>query len=310
MKYPENYGKPSYEQYKDENGNPIPCEPVYNGKYYTHPGMVPHITFEEYAPKFEDFFFFKNENGILEAQWHTEGKPAIWSQPLHRAIWQLNKYVGQDRDIEIFIFGGHGDEFIHGMDVNRIHDDPHQWWMTYENMYQDGCNNCETIVFDVQVPTIGVINGGGWHFENQLFADITLMAEDAFLIDPHYYVGMVPGDGIQIALREVLGIKRSTYMMLMNEKIDAQKALELGMVNEIVPREKIYDRAREIADHLMRATSHTRRVTVQVLRTPWKEALSKELRHAFGSEMWQTITSKAKHENAPWEELTEDEKKK
>lgn len=309
MKRPDNYGKPSYEKYKDENGNPVHLEPDFNGRYYAHPGMIPHITFEEYAPKFKDFYTFRKEGGILEARWHTEGKPAVWTQPLHRAMWQLCTYVGQDRDIEVFIFGGSGDEFIHSQDPNRLNDEKHLWWMSYEDMYYDGCNDCEGIVFDVEIPTIGVINGGGWHFENQLFADITLMAEEAFLIDPHYYVNMVPGDGIQIALRECLGIKRATYMMLMNQTIDSKMALDYGLVSEVVPRERLYDRAWEIAAHLMRATTHTRRVTTQVLRAPWKVALSQELRNAFGSEMWQTCTQGPKHETGPWLELTKDMKK-
>lgn len=50
---------------------------------------------------------------------------------------------------------------------------------------------------------------------------------------------------------------------------DIQIALEIGMVNEVVPREKIYARAREIADQLMKSASRvTRRVTVQILRAP------------------------------------------
>jgi len=303
MKRPANYGKPSYEQYKDENGNSMRLEPDFNGKYWAHPGMIPHMKFEEYAPKFKDFYYFKNEDGILEARWHTEGKSVIWTQPLHRAIWQLCMYVGQDRDVECFIFGGSGDEFIHGQDPNRLNDEEHLWWMTYENMYYDGCNDCEGIVFDVEVPTIGCLNGEGWHFENQLFADVTLMAEDAFLIDPHYFVNMVPGDGIQIALRMCMGIKRANYMMLMNEKIDSKKALDYGLVNEVVPKAELYDRAWEVARHIMRATEHTRRVTVQVLRMPWKEALSKELRHVFGSEMWMTLTQHPKHSNSGWRDV-------
>ena len=313
-KLPEGYvtpsyknGQPSYKKYTDENGNPVDLEPTFNGKYWAHPGMVPFIKFEEYAPKFANTYFLKFEDSILEARWHTEGKSAIWAQPLHRAIWQLNKYVGQDRDVECFIFGGSGEEFIHGQDPNRLSDDKHLWWMTYEDMYYDGCNDCESIIFDVQVPTIGVINGDGWHYENCVFADITLMAEEGVCIDPHYFVNMVPGDGIQLAMQGAMGVKKANYAMLMAEKISAEKAVEYGLVNEIMPREKLYDRAWEIAHILLKGSSHTRRASVMVLRKPWRKLLASDLRDAFGTEMWTTLTGHAKHSNEGWEALIEHE---
>jgi len=51
-----------------------------------------------------------------------------------------------------------------------------------------------------------------------------------------------------------------------------------------------------------------RRVTTQILRAPWKEALSRELRPAFGSEMMVTAIEKPTHSNKPWSNLTNEQK--
>jgi len=282
-------------------------KPRNRGAYKEHPHVVPHITLDEYAPKFKDYFkFTRTDNGILTAKWHTKGKEMLWSAQIHRAIWQACTYLGQDMDNEIIILGGSGDKWIAGLDdYNSMNEQENINWMTYEHMYYDGTNISEGLIFDLEVPTIGVINGPGFHTEMALFCDITLMAEDAYIADMHYNINMVPGDGIQIALRECMGMKRANYMMLMGQTIDAKKALEIGMVNEIVPREKIYDRAMEIAQVLMKsATRATRRVTVQILRAPWKMAFAWELRHAFGSEMFMTLSQHPSHEDKFWKEKT------
>jgi len=278
-------------------------QPRDRGAYFEHPMVIPHMTLDEYGPKFKDFFTFKrDEKGVLEAKWHTKGKEMLWSAQIHRAIWQACMYIGQDMDNEIVILGGTGDKWIAGMDDETgMNEAENVHWQSYDHMYYDGTNISEGLIFDLEVPTIGVINGPGFHTEMALFCDITLMAEDAYIVDMHIPVNMTPGDGIQIALRECMGMKRANYMMLMGQAIDAKTALQYGMVNEVLPREKIYDRAHEIADQLMKtATRATRRVTVQVLRAPWKMAFAWELRHAFGSEMFTTLTQRPTHEDKYW----------
>ena len=108
----------------------------------------------------------------------------------------------------------------------------------YEYQYYDGTNDIEGQIFDIEVPTIGVWNGAAFHTDLVLFCDITLCTEDAWTTEMHFRVNMVPGDGIQIAWRELMGRKRYAYAELTGEIITARKALALGMVNEICPTPK------------------------------------------------------------------------
>ena len=263
------------------------------------PRMVPYRKFEEYKDRYKEHFFLdRTEDGIMTAKWHTDGKELVWNLSIHRAIHQLAEDVGQDSETEIFILGGTGKNWTAEIGGGVEETPENKKWLSYEHMYYDGCNICENLIWDIQVPTIGVINGPGMHTEMALFCDITLIADDATIVDPHYFSGMVPGDGIQIAFREAMGLKRANYAMLMGELITPQKALEYGMVNEIVPKAKIYDRALEIARQLMKQDRISRRATVQILRQPWKEALSKELRGGFGTEMWTYLATNSNHNAA------------
>ena len=265
------------------------------------PYMVPTTRFEEYKKKYADHFILeRSESGVLMAKWHTNGDSLIWDLPVHRAIHQLTTDVGQDVETEVFILTGAGHNWVgqFGPECEMMDQPENRGWASYEHQFYDGTNIVEGLVNDIEVPTIGAINGPGFHFDPALVCDITIMSEDAVLLDGHFREGAVPGDGIQIAFRECMGLKRSTYAMLMCEKIDAEKALYYGMVNEVVPKDKIYERAWEIGEQLAKSNRILRRVTTQVLRGPWKRALAWELRNAFGAEMFAYLASGFAHGGA------------
>lgn len=261
-----------------------------------HPLMVPTVTFDEYKDKYKDHFILeRSKSGVLMAKWHTNGGSLLWNLAIHRAIHQLTTDAGQDVENEVFILTGAGPNWIGGLESFIDETDDVKKWLVYEHLYYDGTNIQEGLVFDLEIPTIGAINGPGFHTELALFCDITIMSEDAFILDPHYATGMIPGDGVQIAYRECIGYKRANWAMLMGEKIDAEKALHYGMVNEVVPKDKIYERAWEIGEYLAKSDRMMRRLTVQVIRQPLKVALSKELRGAFATEMMHYMSSSSKH---------------
>jgi enoyl-CoA hydratase/carnithine racemase len=271
-------------------------------------------TFEEYSKILSPVFQMKKKNGIIEARAHTAGGSLVWGFTAHAYMHKLFEYVNADRDAEVLIFGGTGDNFFESLGPHDAYRDtsrplnlvpdthPDYDWQLYEHQYFDGTNDIETEI-NISIPTIGVWNGGSFHSDLYLLTDITLATEDAWTTEQHFRLNMVPGDGVQIAWRNLMGWKRFAYAELTGEIITARKALEWGMVNEIhTDTEACYARAWEIADLIMHSgTRQTRRLTVQALRYPWKEAIAKELRGSFATEMWNTRTEASPHDPLYWE---------
>jgi len=166
-----------------------------------------------------------------------------------------------------------------------------EYW-AYEYAYKDGRINVSALVNDVEIPTIGLLNGPGFHSEIVLMCDITLAAEDAVIFDLHYDIGSVPADGIHNAFQELLGVKRAAYALLTGEAISARQALEWGMVNEVVPRDQLIPRAHQIADHIMTQPRTVRRLTTQIVRRPWKQRIVSDLDGGFGIQMFGHIAKK------------------
>lgn len=100
-----------------------------------------------------------------------------------------------------------------------------------------------------RVPVIGAINGaavtGG--FEIALACDFLIASDRARFADTHAKVGMVPGWGLSIILPRVVGTARARRMSITSEFVDAQRALEWGLVTEVVEHGRLLERAVEVA---------------------------------------------------------------
>ena len=262
--------------------------------------------FEEYKELFQEHFEMERSDGIVVLRMHTLGGDVQWNFELHRAIWQAFRTVGSDPENEVMILTTQGDTWIANMDDSSFSkEEEDRPYYSYEHMYFDGRQMLISLIHDIEIPTIGVIPGPGAHTELALMCDLTICSDNTILIDPHFDLGLVPGDGIHSAFIELMGVKRATYAMWMCEPIDAQKALRYGLVNEVVPRNKLMDRAQEIAKPLLSKKRTTRRMSVQVMRRPWKQRIVDDLDAGFAMEMHAYLCDHPAHRGRVGEQTVE-----
>ena len=257
--------------------------------------FVPTPDFDEYQERFKDHYrLTRRDDGVILVEAHTGGGPIQLSVEEHRSVGQLFKTIGADPKNEVMIFTGSGRDFMMDADPEgfRLEEEDLAYW-AYEYAYKDGRINVSSLVNDLEIPTIGVLNGPGFHTEICLMCDLTICAEDAVLYDLHYDIGSVPGDGIHSCFQELLGVKRAAYALLTGQAIDAKTALEYGMVNEVLPREALIARAFTLADHIMTQPRTTRRLTTQIVRRPWKHRVVNDLDGGFGIQMFAHLAKKA-----------------
>jgi enoyl-CoA hydratase/carnithine racemase len=118
-------------------------------------------------------------------------------------------------------------------------------------------------ILDIEVPMITALNGPVLlHSEYALLTDIVLATpETVFQDKPHFEFVIVPGDGINLLWPEVIGSIRGRYFILTQQRLDAQTAMDWGVVNEIVPADCLRARAHEIADGIAALPPLTSRYT-------------------------------------------------
>ncbi len=119
----------------------------------------------------------------------------------------------------------------------------------YDKIFREGRKVLMNIL-DIEVPMITALNGPVLlHSEYALLTDIILATpETVFQDKPHFEFGIVPGDGVNLLWPEVIGSIRGRYLILTRQVLDAATAKDWGVVNEIVPADKLLTRAHEIAE--------------------------------------------------------------
>ena len=242
---------------------------------------MPRLTkFEEYRDRYSDSYVLeKTDDGILLMRMHTDGGPVNWNKAVLSTPDLFGDIAG-DRDVRIVIYTGTGENFNadfrpKGDELKtyaaRLQDAPQRPAEDVEAAGWFGRNRHNNML-DIDAIMIAAVNGPVTiHSELPFMCDIVLASEDAYFQDlAHFVSNLSPGDGVQNILPRVIGMNRFRYWQLMGQKITAQQAYEWGAVNEVLPKDKLLDRAWEIARYLARFSTvtlrNTRRTFVQELK--------------------------------------------
>jgi 6-oxocamphor hydrolase len=255
---------------------------------------VKPIEFADYANRYECVSMTR-EDGILLVTIHARrapGKACLWSALPHEELSFAFNDIARDRENHCVIITGAGDAFCAEMHPSiaglaRFGEGGLTPEML-DRMDQAGHDGRHLLLnhLNIEVPMIAAVNGPALiHAELAVLCDIVLAAETAEFQDaPHLQSGLVPGDGVHIVWPLLLGPNRGRYFLLTGQKIPAHEALKLGVVNEIVPREKLLERARELARDICRRPALARRYARVVLTQIVKEQMLRGLGYGIALE--------------------------
>jgi enoyl-CoA hydratase/carnithine racemase len=225
------------------------------------------IKFDDYQKKYSHIRM-ERQDGILQMTFHTEGGVLKWSGPSHEQLGYAFADIARDHENKVVIMTGTGDAFCAEIDMQGFGRFTPEIW---DHVYKDGKHLLMNLL-DIEVPVIAAVNGPALiHAEIAVLSDIVIASDNAEFQDaPHFPNGLVPGDGVHIVWPLVLGVNRGRYFLLTGQKLSAREAQTLGVVSEVVPRERLLNRAREIAGEIVKrptlATRYARVAMTQQLK--------------------------------------------
>ncbi|MDE3097551.1 MAG: enoyl-CoA hydratase/isomerase family protein, partial [Chloroflexota bacterium] len=204
---------------------------------------------EEYKDRYKSIKIERDSGpraaGVLTMTFHTDGGPLRWGAVPVTELPHAFRDVAEDSFNHVVIMTGTGAEFsgTRGFKIGAPDQLPYRR-ATDQRRIRTGGHLLENLL-RIEVPVISAVNGPAWrHAEIALLADIVLAAEDALFQDSAHFVnGLPPGDGQHVILPMVMGINRARYYLLTGQVLTARDAERYGLVNEVLPREKLMDRA-------------------------------------------------------------------
>lgn len=219
------------------------------------------------------------------------------SRALSFALWDAVLAAGDDPDVDAVILTGADPAFSAGVDLKEITGElprtaeergPGEGPERYDNgLYR--------FLPVIPKPIIGAINGvavtGG--LELALQCTFLVASERARFADTHARVGIMPGGGITVLLAQSIGLRRAIEMSLTGNFVTAEEALELHLVNHVVPHDELLPFARRLTgDIVSNDQQGVRRLLEHYRRLPNAATLDDaHLIEGYMAEMWQRETT-------------------
>jgi enoyl-CoA hydratase len=164
-------------------------------------------------------------------------------EELHRALGDV-----RSRRCAVLIITGAGDKaFVSGADIRAIRDRRRDDALASIN------SGLMSAVETHEAVTIAAVNGYalGGGCELALACDLRLASENAVFGLPEPTLGIIPGAGGTQRLPRVVGLGRAKEMILTGARWDARRALEVGLVSEVVPLPRLLEAARAMAGRVL-----------------------------------------------------------
>src|SRR5260221_1536140 len=145
--------------------------------------------------------------------------------------------------------------------------------------------NAVTGLLRLEAPVIASVQGfaaGGGGFGLVCASDIVVAGASAKFLAGATRVAMAPDAGVSVTLSRLVGLRRAMSILLTNPVISAAEALDLGIVNKVVPDEELGNAslalARELADGAPKALAATKRLVWAGTGSSIEQCLSEEAR--------------------------------
>jgi enoyl-CoA hydratase len=160
----------------------------------------------------------------------------------------LLEELREDQSVGVVVFTGAGDKaFIAGADIAEF---AGRTAITQRDVMK--ARSLFTAIDTFPKPIIAMINGYclGGGCELALACDIRIASEKASFGQPEINLGIIPGGGGTQRLTRLVGEGRAMELILTGEIIDARTALEIGLVNHVVPADQLEAKTMEIANRI------------------------------------------------------------
>jgi len=198
-----------------------------------------------------EFLKLHSRDGIAVLTLNRPDALNAWNQKMRDELREAVRDLAADDSLRVLVITGEGRAFSAGEDVRGM-----------QGLAELGTRGFRRVaraihnVFDeleaMEVPVIAAINGvaAGGGLELALSCDFRIAADTAKMGFPENNVGLIPGSGGCSRLVKLVGTAPAKRLVMTAEIIPAERALAIGLIEEMVPAAELMTRAMEFARQL------------------------------------------------------------
>ncbi|SPU48802.1 crotonase/enoyl-CoA hydratase family protein [Bordetella trematum] len=178
--------------------------------------------------------------------------------------------IEADPSVRAVIITGAGPAFCAGGDVKAMWQQAsgEREGLQIRQEYRSGIQKLPLALFNLEVPLIAAVNGPaiGAGLDLACMCDIRIAASSATFAESFVKLGIIPGDGGAWLLPRIVGLSRASEMSFTGMTLDADTALQWGLISRVVPPQELLGAAMDIAAKIVANPPSAVRLTKRLLR--------------------------------------------
>lgn len=172
------------------------------------------------------------------------------NEDVFNELYQVFGEIEDDDSVRVVILTGAGEKaFVAGSDITHMAPQNSMEISRFVAKVRQASDR----IYSLSKPVIAAINGYalGGGLEVAMCCDLRIATEKARFGQPEINVGVIPGGGGTQRLTRLIGMTRAKELLYTGDMIDAPTALSYGLVNKVVPPEKLTEETTELANKLL-----------------------------------------------------------
>lgn len=225
-----------------------------------------------------------HESGIAHIRLNRPSSSNGMNTELLRALYEVIMRCHAERGVRAVLLTGEGKNFCAGGDVYDFADKGEKL-ADYLRQATSYLQIAASALTRLSAPVITAVQGfaaGGGGMGLVCSSDLVIAGRSSKFLAGATRVGMAPDAGVSVTLARLVGLRKATEILLTNPVIDAQQALELGLINRIADDEQLelqaWEWARELASGPPLALAATKRLLWSGLGLGMEACLPEESR--------------------------------